>query len=220
MLRGVKHIHGLHLRATDGEIGHVADVLFDDRTWRVRYLIADTGHWLPGRQVLISPQAVTGVDGAVSVDLTRAQVEAAPAAESDLPVSRQHEADIAAHYGWDPWWTTTGDPLDPGAILLPPTPDEEEGAPHGDPHLRSAREVIGYRVHATDGEVGHVADFVVDDADWTLQGLVADTGHRRHGHQVVLPLSWVDRIDWLEASVHVSVDREAVRGAPAHAPRQ
>src|SRR5262245_3142009 len=153
MLRSVKEIHGSHLRATDGEIGHVADVLFDDHTWRVRYLVADTGGWLPGRQVLIAPQAIAEVGQSVAVRLSRSQVEAAPAAETDLPVSRQHEVELAAHYGWDPWWTSTGDPLDPGAVMLPPpdlSTEEEDEVEHGDPNLRSAREVMGYRIHATD----------------------------------------------------------------------
>lgn len=215
MLLSAKHIQGSRLRATDGEIGHVADLLFDDRSWRVRYLVADTGGWLPGRRVLIAPQAVSVGEEHVAVALTRAQVEAAPAAETDLPVSRQHEADLASHYGWDPWWTTSGDPLDPGPLLLPQAPDDEPEA-HGDPHLRSAREVIGYRIHASDGEIGHVVDFLVDEGGWAIRSAVADTGGWRHGHSVALDLGWIAEIDWLESAVHVSVDREAVRGAPAH----
>jgi len=220
VLRSVKQINGSHLRATDGEMGHVADVLFDDRTWRVRYLVADTGGWLPGRRVLIAPQAVAEVGAAVAVRLSRAQVEAAPAAETDLPVSRQHEADLAAHYGWDPWWTSTGDPLDPGAVLLPPPelPTEDEDSPHGDPHLRSARELIGYHIHASDGEIGHVADFLLDDAPWVIRSALADAGHWRRGPHVVLDLGWIERIDWLESAVYVSVDRDAVRDAPVHEP--
>jgi hypothetical protein len=219
VLRSVCDIHGSHLRATDGEIGHVAELLFDDRTWRVRWLVADTGHWLPGRRVLIAPAAVAWVGGPVSVGLSRGQVEDAPAAETDLPVSRQHEAELAAHYGWDPWWTTTGDPLDPGAMLLSsPDPEQlaaEAEAHHGDPHLRSTREVIGYHLHATDGDIGHVADLLLDAEGWLIDAAVADPGHRRHGSRTVIDLGWIASIDWLDSSVHLTVDRAVVRAAPA-----
>ena len=55
MLRSIKQLHGAKLGASDGEIGHVKDFYFDDQNWAVRYVVADTGSWLPGRQVLISP---------------------------------------------------------------------------------------------------------------------------------------------------------------------
>ena len=66
---------------TDGEIGHVKDFYFDDQNWAVRYLIVDTGAWLPGRQVLISPHSLgrlDQVDKVLLAKLTRKQIEDSP----------------------------------------------------------------------------------------------------------------------------------------------
>lgn len=46
MLKNIQSLQGHKLSANDGEIGHVADFLFDDQTWAIRYLVANTGSWL------------------------------------------------------------------------------------------------------------------------------------------------------------------------------
>jgi len=60
MLRNAKELPGLTIRATNGEIGTVKEFYFDDETWAIRYLVVDTGGWLGGRLVLISPMSVIG----------------------------------------------------------------------------------------------------------------------------------------------------------------
>ena len=59
MLRSIKQLYGDKLGASDGEIGQVTNFYFDDQAWAVRYLVADTGTWLPGLQVLFSPHALS-----------------------------------------------------------------------------------------------------------------------------------------------------------------
>lgn len=103
MLQSIKQLSGKKLGASDGDIGHVKDFYFDDQTWAVRYVIADTGNWLPGRQVLISPYAFGGLHQAekvLRVNLTRKQIENSPAIESHKPVSRQYEEEYHRYYGW------------------------------------------------------------------------------------------------------------------------
>ncbi len=58
MLRNAKDLHGFKIRATDGELGTVDQLYFDDETWAIRYLMVETGGWLGGRRVLISPISV------------------------------------------------------------------------------------------------------------------------------------------------------------------
>src|SRR4029450_4722150 len=58
MLRSIRQFYGDKLRASDGEIGLVKDFYFDDQNWTIRYLVADTGSWLPGRQGLLSPHSL------------------------------------------------------------------------------------------------------------------------------------------------------------------
>ena len=55
MLNKAKTLKGYKLHSLDGEIGKVKELYFDDRHWTIRYLVAETGNWLTGRQVLDLP---------------------------------------------------------------------------------------------------------------------------------------------------------------------
>src|SRR3954469_10555939 len=95
MLRNVKDLRGYAIHATDGVIGHVDDFYFDDEAWAIRYLVVETGTWLPRRQVLISPLSIGHPDWSAQllpVSLTKAQVRDSPDIDTRVPVSRQHEA--------------------------------------------------------------------------------------------------------------------------------
>jgi hypothetical protein len=92
MLRSMKDMQGYSLGALDGEIGRCNDFLFDDRAWVVRYIVADTRKWLPGRKVLLSPMAVGDASAStqrLNVVLTKDQIKASPPLDSDAPVSRR-----------------------------------------------------------------------------------------------------------------------------------
>src|SRR5205809_6020840 len=107
MLRSASEWDGYSIQATDGEIGHVAEFLFDDEKWTIRYLVVDTGGWLPGRRVLISPIALGETDWPghrLHVKLTRQQVEESPVIDTDKPVSRQHEVSYYQYYRWPYYW--------------------------------------------------------------------------------------------------------------------
>lgn len=98
---------GITRPATDGDIDHVHDLLVDEDTWSLRYLIASTSNWRGGHQVLIVPQWITGVSWAKSrvfVSLTRQQVKDAPAYDSTTALDRKREQEIYRHYGWDGYW--------------------------------------------------------------------------------------------------------------------
>ena len=107
MLHSIKQLRGTKLGASDGVIGQLKDFYFDDRNWVVRYLVADTGNWLPGRKVLLTPHALDRLDPAgtlLSVRLTRKQIEDSPSMESHQPVSRQYEEEYYRYYGWPFYW--------------------------------------------------------------------------------------------------------------------
>ena len=230
MFRSIKKLYGDKLGASDGEIGHVKDFYFDDQSWAVRYLAVDTGLWLPGRQVLLPPHAFDGLDQTgkvLRVNLTRKQIENSPTMESHKPVSRQYEEEYYRYFGWpyywqgDGLWGMSGFPI----LELPakPLPDEPAIAmdPKRDPadaHLRSTQAVKGYHLQASDGIVGHVCDFMMDDESWAIERLVVKTGHRFTGKEVLLPTSKVDRISYDESTVFVNLTREAVEQSPAHHP--
>jgi sporulation protein YlmC with PRC-barrel domain len=226
MLQSIKKLYGEKLGASDGEIGHVKDFYFDDRNWAVRYLVADTGNWLTGRQVLLSPHAVGSLyqDGDVLlVNLTRKQIENSPPIESHKPVSRQYEEDYYKYYGWpsywqgDGLWGMSGFPI----LTVPPKTflDEKIAAviekhKRADAHLRSAQSVKGYNIEATDGTIGHVADFMMDAESWAIRSLVVKTGHRFSGNEVEILVNKVDRISYEKSTVFVNLTKEAVEHSP------
>jgi sporulation protein YlmC with PRC-barrel domain len=228
MLRSVKQLIGDKLGASDGEIGHVKDFYFDDQNWAVRYLVADTGSWLPGRQVLISPHSLGRLDQAekiLRVNLTRNQIENSPSIEEHKPVSRQYEEEYYRYYGWpfywqgDALWGLSGFPiLDLPAIPLPSEPGTASGPQpeRADAHLRSAQAVNGYHVKASDGRLGHVCDFMMDAQSWEIGQLVVKTGHRLSGKEVLIPTKKVDRIGYDESTVFLNLAGEAVEQSPAH----
>ena len=229
MRRSVKHLTGFAIEATDGEIGKVDDFYFDDRQWTIRYLVVNTGGWLAGRRVLIAPVALgkpLWESQAFPVMLTIDQVRHSPDIDTDKPVSRQHEARLHQHYAWPQYWEGayfTGDA--PMLSAAPSAPEagarDRKGAVHqDDPHLYSARQVMGCRVEAKDGSIGRVEDLIVDDAGWRIGHLVVDTRHGLARRDVLLSPQWILEVNWEEARVFTSLDREAVRNSPPYDPTE
>ena len=228
MLQSIKQLYGKKLGASDGEIGHVKDFYFDDQNWAVRYLVADTGAWLTGRQVLVSPRAFGGLhqDGKLLlINLTRKQIEGCPSIESHKPVSRQYEEEYHRYYDWPFYWQggqlwgmSTVPSAGLPAQLFPAEPLVASGPKpgHVDAHLRSAQAVNGYRIKASDGMIGHVCDFMMDAQSWAIRQLVVKTGPRFSGKEVEIPTRAVDRISWDESKVFVNLTKDAVEQSPVH----
>jgi hypothetical protein len=238
MLQKVRDLENYVLRASDGEIGKAKDFLFDDEKWTVRYLVADTGSWLSSRKVLISPHAMQPtIEGglAICVNLTKQQIEAGPSLESHQPISRQFEDEYYSFYGW-PYYGN-------GAYLWGNSPylagagptglhaaesyaDEREKAAQmgrkggpSDHSLRSMNEVTGYHIHATDGDLGHIEDFIVDQENWLIRYLVVDTKNWWPGKHVLVSPQWIDRVSWEEAKIFVNVSKAVVLGSPEYTPQ-
>lgn len=232
MLHTLTAIERMSIRATDGDIGRVHDTYFDDQAWTLRYLVVDTGKWLPGRKVLISPMSVAAIDWpgrSVELSLTREQIENSPTFDSDKPVSRQHETAYFDYYGYPYYWAGPlrwgPVPFPGGAGTLARVPaggwaDQQVRAnrDRGDPHLRSTDEVTGYRIEAADGEIGHAQDFLYDERNWALRFLAVDTRNWWPGRHVLVAIEWVERVSWDERRVHLNLPREAVREAPEWRP--
>ena len=214
-LQSLRALCGATILATDGEIGKVHDFFIDDQDWVVRYLVVRTGAWLTGRQVLIKPPMVLPGDwtpNRIPVQLTKAEILACPDADFDRPVSRQQELAIADQYGWTYYWTAE-------PILLPGPPSSvgdlvSEGE-SGDPHLRSLREVRQYRIHAVDGEIGHVCDLLAGTRDWKIRNFVVDTRNWIPGRKVLVDPNWTTSVSWSRCEVNVRVERESIRRCPA-----
>lgn len=231
MLHSARGLNGFVIRAADGKIGHVEACYFDDERWTVRYLVVNTGSWLIGRRVLISPVAITAVDRqshAIEVNLTRSQVAGSPDVDTAAPPSRATESGYLGYYGWPVYWTgglAWGAAAFPGLVLAPlagitaaerldapPAPAEPTADDRS--HLRSTREVTGYGVMARDGEIGHVEDFLIDDVDWTIRYLAVDPKNFLPGNPVLVPPDWLAGVIWSAARVRLDHTRAEVESAP------
>jgi len=221
MFRSTEELIGYRVRALDGELGKVKDFYFDDRQWGIRYLIVDTGGWIRGRKVLISPVEIDQpdwVEQVLPVQLTRQQIENSPDIDEKMPVERQKEIELAGYYGWPFYWGTgelpTGAMSLVGAANAPDAPHPVEG----DPHLHSIREVTGYHLAGPDGQIGRVQDLIADTKEWNVHFLVADLRPKLPDRKVLISPRSVDRIDWENHAVRVSLTEEQLRNRPEYDP--
>jgi hypothetical protein len=216
-LRKLDDLKGYRLRASDGEIGKLKQVFFDDQYWKVRYFVVRTGNWLAGQDVLIAPAAVIGVDEQareLEVDMTREQVRNCPPADTKQPVSRHYEMEYHRYFGWDPYWE--GDPLFDSMPGMPLPLEDMEAEEPENPHLRSSNEVTGYLIHAADSEFGHVEDFLLDDHSWAIRYLEVDTRNWLPGRKVLIAPAWIKRVDWSKSEVEVNLESDVIKTAPAY----
>lgn len=189
MLRTSSELIRYAVAASDGEIGTVEDLLFEDTTWRVRSIVVDTGGFLSHHRVLVSPEKVVGLrfpEETFVLSLTKADVEASPGIESNPPVSLQH----------------TGHDRPPGQKF--------------DRHLRSTDEVSAYAVRAKDDETGQVHGLIIETATWTIRYIIVDTGEWLRGKLVLLSPEAIRGIDWSNQTVRTNVTADEIRHCPAY----
>jgi sporulation protein YlmC with PRC-barrel domain len=240
MLQIVSKLKDYSIEAKDGTIGTVSDFLFDDSNLKVRWLVVDTGNWLTGRKVLIHPSAIGYAEHwrrELTVGLTKSQVKDSPDIAQDLPVSLQMQNDLSSYYGWD---SLAGGGLygagiyggglysaDRGAITAPLSArtyfgtnkaDEAERGKttthDADPHLRSIAEVTGYHVHAIDGSIGYVENFLIDSESWVVRYLTIDTSNWWFGQHVLISAHAVKEVDWTDRYIRLDIARDQIKASP------
>lgn len=246
MLRKLHDLIGYNIEGVDETIGSIDDFYFDDHSGTVRYVVVDTGSWLVGRRVLISTEAIQDIDTlpeAVRLNLTKEQIENSPSIDSDQPVSREHEVELHQYYGWPGYWTVSplvGMPLvNPAAVAVPAGAPEIQPVPEAKPagsqhesttpdestadaiesNLRSVREVTGYNIHATDGDIGHVSDIFAGEEDWVIRYFLVDTRNWWPGKHVLIARDWVKEIQWADRSLAVTVTKEQIKESPEYDPQ-
>jgi len=208
MLRSTQEIKSYVIGATDGEIGHVTDLFFDDESWAIRYLVVETGSWLMSRKVLISPLALQDADwmhNRLPVRISREQVKHSPDIDTQKPVTRQHEMAYADYYDYPYYWGGNG--LWSEGLSAPLHPKN-------DPHLRSCQSIIGYHIHASDGNIGHLQEMLVDEEAWSIRYMVVDTSNYWAGNEVLVSPDWVKHIDWDESKVTLDLLQQTVKNSP------
>jgi hypothetical protein len=227
MLRTAKELNGYTLEARDGLIGTVKEFYFDDLSWTIRYLVANSGNWLTGRRVLISPYALDTVDTAgrfIPVDLTKDQIEHSPALETHKPISRQYELQYYPYYAWPTYWggsSMWGDSMSPRGMRLnfagnTGTLATTHHGENDDPHLRSTLDVSGHTIQAVDGSVGHIVDFVIDDETWAVRYFIIDTHNWLPGKKLLISTRWIDSISWEDSQVVVGLTCDQIKRSPEY----
>jgi len=222
----INSLIGNSVDAIDGDIGKVEDVYFDDKTWVVRYLVVKTGHWLSCRKVLISTYALLDeifASDMFQVNLTKAQVNNSPDLDTDQPVYRQQEIELYKHYAWQKYWELgyyAGGLLSIADNKAPVKeqlnePDNNGKQSRYDQHLRSISKITGYNIHATDGEIGHISDFVIDNETWEIIYLVVDTHHWFGGKEVLVPVKHITEVQWADSAVYVNISMDAIKESTA-----
>lgn len=202
------------LQAPDGEIGRCKDLMFDEDSWVVRYLVADTHKWFPfGQKVVISPIAVDAEhwnpEESIPVRMSKEEIKNAPPLSSHLPVSREYEIKMFRYYGYGYYWMGAGlwgtYPHPSPLINTPPGDEDVDFDKDRSTGLRSMSEIDGYTVKATDGTLGHVSDFILDDKSWLISRLKVSTRDiLPGGEEYLIPVEWVREIDWLQKVVFIS----------------
>jgi len=225
MLRSLNDLERYTVKASDGDLGSVANFLFDDEGWVIRYLVVETGGFFKERSVLVSPVSFREVDWSTHqfhLALTKDKIKGSPSIDSEKPVSRQHESDFYRYYGYPPYWGAIGVcgvasyPTYLTEAQFAPTIKDDGAAPPGDAHLRSAKEVgNAYRVQGSDAQFGYVVDFIVDDENWNIVYLVVDTGDWWWGHKVLISPHWASKVTWDDRKVFVNLSRDAIKKSPA-----
>jgi len=227
MLHSTKQLLGKKLGTSEGEIGHVKDFYFDDQNWVVRYVVANTASWLTGRLVLLSPHAFGSFlqdDDCLFVNLTREQIKNSPAIELHKPVSRQYEEQYYRYYGWPAYWEGNGIGMGYGFPEVPPlmmNPSLQQNNEilrdeNVDPHLRSTKALNGYHIHTSDGTIGHVTDFIMDDKSWEIRHIIVKTGGWFSGKEIAISPKMIDRISYEESSVFVNLTMKSILEAPEY----
>jgi hypothetical protein len=220
MLINTKQIYGRKLAALDGLIGHVRDFYFDDKAWVLRYLVADTGSWLPGRLVLLSPHSIAALeqDGkTLYVNLQKKQIEGSPSIEAHKPVSRQYEEDFHAFYGWPAYWQGPqmwG--MSNYPIVVPPlelTTEHAKQTTVEDIHLRSSKTVTGYHIKTVDGTIGHVSGFLLDNKSWAIRDLVVEAGPWYSGKEILISVNKIDRVSFEDSEVCMKLTKADIQKA-------
>ncbi len=226
MQRNIKSLTGYSMEATDGDIGKVEEFYFEDNTWQIRYLIVKTGNWFLYRKVLIAPQAIVKRDaepGVFPVNLSKEQIRASPDIDTDKPVSRQQDIQLYGHYAWQRYGGSgfyaggSAAAMDNAPIIdekIMKEADANDNRSDDDLHLRSTKTIMGYHIRASDGDVGHVSDFIFDDANWQIIYLVVETHNWFGGKKVLIETGTVKEIQWDNSKVIVNISTDAIKDSP------
>lgn len=228
MLRSLRSMLNYQINAKNEVVGEVEDFFFDDHQWVVRYIVDRLGAFTDQKHLLVSPRSVKSFDWvtkSITTDLTKAQIEKSPDVNAHKPISFQQQDDLAKYFNW-PLYAQWGMDSDFGRTNRLENNQKalhsvaQKASESADDFLRSAQEVQGYHIHALDGEIGRVDDFIIEDDSWSIRYMAIATHHWTPGRKVLISPHWIHAIRWNDAEVVVNLDRKAVKNSPEFNPHE
>jgi uncharacterized protein YrrD len=207
MLHDLETLIGSSVFATDGEIGSVRNFLFDDRSWKIRYLVVEVGRWLDRREVVLAVASVEPPDWekrSFHVKCTKEQVRNSPDVNTEKPVTLQQEIAMLEYYDVLAYWLDSGFAIETSM----PAGTDYGVSPREDRDLRSALDLRGYEVWATDGEIGRLDGLIMDEASWYLGYMSVKAGGWLHSRSVLIPTRRVKSVSWANRRVSLQEAKE------------
>jgi uncharacterized protein YrrD len=101
-LRSTHEVTGYDIHATDSDIGKVEDFIIDDATWKICFLVVETGNWFSGKKVLISPKWIIDVkwqEQKVNINHSKDEVKNSPEYDFSQPINDTYEHSLYDYYG-------------------------------------------------------------------------------------------------------------------------
>jgi uncharacterized protein YrrD len=221
MLRRASDIVGCEIISSDGAIGKVYDIVFGE-DWVFQYLVIDIGGWFGGRRLALAFDVVEAIDEdqrSIHVPLSKNDIENCPNVASRNTAAEEAEALLGKIWMWTPNSVAhlpeeIRRVLDSEATVAEKQVAEE----HVQSRLRSFRETDGYHIAASDGDIGHLQDLLVDGDTWRIQYLAVNAGNWFFQRNVVIPVQSLESIHWADRRVHLSLLRDEVKHSPEYDP--
>lgn len=219
MLRSIKELFNYKLLGEDGEIGKCKDFLMDHLNWYLRYIVVDISRWITGKKILVVTDFLKHPDWesrTFPTSLTGKEIENMPSLDEDAPISRQYEKKYHQYFKL-PYYGSEESAED-GTVTHHSSSDSRKQTNPIQTHLRSIKEIIGYKVRTDDGEAGHVEDFIMDDTKWIFRYVIVDAGKWLKRKNYLISVSWVEQINWAVTKIDVGLTIEAIENSPEFDP--
>lgn len=215
MLHRIKFLEGYTLWTNEGRYGKVHEFYFDKNNWSIRYLVADLGSWLQNKFVLID-SAYFGIPEKAlklfAVKLTKEQIDHSPDVHILGPALRA-DYDLTSYFTWPNYFDY------PQQVLYTSSTEQEtrqkERPKNPVEDLISSKETETFRIHASDGFIGHIDDLLAEEGTWEVKELIVNTRNLFvGGKKVIVQVKDVEHVDMEERCLYVNMNMDSLKHCP------
>lgn len=219
MLRVGLALQGYGIEAGTAEIGTLSDLLFDETTWQIKWVVVESGSWKCGRKIRIRPSYIETTDcqrQLVLLSLAKHEVKHSPGVRPEPTVSRQVQSrrldDQACDTSPGTVGSERGKVARAGAFDLSPSLDTQQA--DRDRHLRSMAALMGHQCRTEDSPIGRLEDLLIDDVAWDIRYLIVNARTLLPGKHVLLSPCAVKQIGMSDSQIEINVSRDQVKASP------